>query len=219
MQSKRWFCLFTFLCFTVCGLTESAELWPHRPTDPVNKADVPFAQRVDPEIDRQMRSLEWRCVGPFVGNRGCGVEMHPTDRNVFYHAHSSGGVWKTEDAGQYWVPITDGQINVGSVGAIAVSQSEPDVIYIGTASPNCVIAFLGATACTSQSMAVTPGNMSAWQRHGISRGFVFIPRIRIWSTFLQLATRLDPVRIAASIAARMAGKPGSRFSSSMSRPA
>ena len=82
-----------------------------------------------------IQALEWRCVGPFVGNRGCGVEMHPTDRNVFFHAHSSGGVWKTEDAGQYWVPITDGQINVGSVGAIAVSQSQPDVIYIGTGEP------------------------------------------------------------------------------------
>ena len=77
-----------------------------------------------------IQALEWRCVGPFVGNRGCGVEMHPTDRNVFYHAPSSGGVWKTEDAGQYWVPITEGQINVGSVGAIAVSHSEPEVVYI-----------------------------------------------------------------------------------------
>ncbi|MDA9858781.1 hypothetical protein N9D23_11735 [Rubripirellula sp.] len=112
-----------------------AEIWPHERTKPVEGKDVPFSQKVDPEIDRQMRSLEWRCVGPFVGVRGCGVEMHPTDRNVFYHAHSSGGVWKTEDAGQYWVPITDGQINVGSIGAIAVARSNPDVIYIGTGEP------------------------------------------------------------------------------------
>ena len=48
-----------------------------------SKVPATFAQRVDPEIDRQMRSLVWRCVGPFVGNRGCGVEMHPTDRNVY----------------------------------------------------------------------------------------------------------------------------------------
>ena len=112
-----------------------AETWPLEPTRPVPGSSVPFARIVDSEVDREMRSLEWRCVGPFVGVRGCGVEMHPTDRNVFYHAHSSGGVWKTEDAGQYWIPITDGQINVGSVGAIAVSQSEPDVIYIGTGEP------------------------------------------------------------------------------------
>ena len=62
--------------------------------------------------------------------------MHPTDRNVFYQAHSSSGVWKTDDAGQYWYPITDGQINVGSVGAIALAPSQPDVIYIGTGEPN-----------------------------------------------------------------------------------
>ena len=111
-----------------------AESWPHETTQTVAKEDVPFAQRVDPELDRKMRSLEWRCVGPFVGVRGCGVEMHPTDRNVFYHAHSSGGVWKSEDAGQYWTPITDGQINVGSIGAIALSRSHPDTIYIGTVS-------------------------------------------------------------------------------------
>ncbi len=103
--------------------------------EPVAKEDVPFSQKVDPEIDREMRSLEWRNVGPFVGGRGCGVEMHPSDRNVFYQAHSSGGVWKTDSAGQYWYPITDGQINVGSVGAIAVAPSQPDVIYIGTGEP------------------------------------------------------------------------------------
>ena len=98
----------------------------------------PFAlssEAQDEEFQKQVQALEWRCVGPFMGVRGCGVEMHPTDRNVFFHAHSSGGVWKTEDAGQYWEPITDGQINVGSVGAIAVSRSKPEVIYIGTGEP------------------------------------------------------------------------------------
>jgi len=87
------------------------------------------------EPQRQIQALEWRCVGPHIGVRGCGVAVHPTDRNVFFHAHSSGCVWKTEDAGQYWIPITDGQINVGPVGAIAVSPTNPDIIYIGTGEP------------------------------------------------------------------------------------
>lgn len=134
-QSRYLVAACTVTAFFLIHLPAHAELWPLRPTSPVDRKDVPFAQRVDPEVDRQMRSMEWRCVGPFVGNRGCGVEMHPTDRNVFYHAHSSDGVWKTEDAGQYWEPITDGQINVGSVGAIAVSRSHPEVIYIGTGEP------------------------------------------------------------------------------------
>ncbi|WP_419195023.1 WD40/YVTN/BNR-like repeat-containing protein [Novipirellula herctigrandis] len=127
--------VFALGAFSLGQSQAKAEVWPHEATKPVSNQDVPFAERVDPEIDRRMRSLEWRCVGPFVGVRGCGVEMHPTDRNVFYHAHSSGGVWKTEDAGQYWIPITDGQINVGSVGAIAVARSRPETIYIGTGEP------------------------------------------------------------------------------------
>ena len=92
--------------------------------DPADSAAAPSIQ-----------ALEWRCVGPHIGKRGCGVATHPTDRNVFFHAHSSGGLWKTEDAGQYWVPLTDGQIGVGAVGAVAVSPSNPDVIYIGTGEP------------------------------------------------------------------------------------
>jgi len=83
----------------------------------------------------ELQAFEWRNIGPHAGVRGSGVAMHPTDRNVFYHAHSSGGVWKTEDAGQYWIPITDGQINVGAVGAIAISPTNPDIIYIGTGEP------------------------------------------------------------------------------------
>ena len=82
-----------------------------------------------------IQEMEWRCIGPHMGVRGCGVAMHPTNRNVFYHAHSSGGVWMTEDAGQYWIPLTDGQINVGSIGAIAVAAANPKILYIGTGEP------------------------------------------------------------------------------------
>ena len=84
---------------------------------------------------KDLQGLEWRCVGPHVGNRGCAVAMHPTDRNRFFHGHSSGGLWMTEDAGQYWVPIADKYLRSGSVGAIAVSPSNPDVIYVGTGEP------------------------------------------------------------------------------------
>jgi hypothetical protein len=90
---------------------------------------------INGEFDRLVQDLEWRCIGPHMGVRGCGVALHPTDRNIFYHAHSSGGAWKTEDAGQFWLPMTDGQINFGSVGSIAVSQSSPDTLFIGTGEP------------------------------------------------------------------------------------
>ncbi|VVS91813.1 WD40/YVTN/BNR-like repeat-containing protein [Desulfoluna spongiiphila] len=112
-----------------------AEWRPGEAPEPVPAGPGAFAQKADLEVDREMRSMEWRCVGPFVGVRGCGVAVHPTDKNRFYHAHSSGGVWMTEDNGQYWLPITDGQIHVGPVGAIALAPSNPDIIYIGTGEP------------------------------------------------------------------------------------
>ena len=77
-----------------------------------------------------MRSLQWRCIGPYIGVRGTTVTMHPTDKNLFYHGHSSGGVWKTDDAGQYWTPISDGQFNVGSIGAMAISPIQPDMLEV-----------------------------------------------------------------------------------------
>ena len=79
----------------------------------------------DPEASREMRSLQWRCIGPYIGVRGTTVTMHPTDKNLFYHGHSSGGLWMTEDAGQYWIPISDEHFNVGSIGAMAVSCTTP----------------------------------------------------------------------------------------------
>ncbi len=87
------------------------------------------------EFRSSIQALEWRCVGPYIGVRGTTVTMHPTDRNLFYHGHSSGGVWKTEDAGQYWLPISDGQINVGSIGAMAISPTNPNILYVGTGEP------------------------------------------------------------------------------------
>ena len=87
------------------------------------------------EFEKSIQALQWRCIGPHVGNRGCAVAMHPTEKSKFYHGHSSGGLWMTEDAGQYWTPISDKDFNNGSIGAIAISPSNPDIIYVGTGEP------------------------------------------------------------------------------------
>jgi len=84
----------------------------------------------------EFQALEWRFVGPPVGVRGCSVVGHPTDDQVFFHGHSSGGLWKTDDAGQYWEPVSDGQFKMGSVGAVAIAESDPDVMYVGMGEPN-----------------------------------------------------------------------------------
>lgn len=77
-------------------------------------------------------ALKFRCIGPPRGGRVVAAAGHPTDKNVFYFGGVAGGVWKTVDGGQYWENITDGQFAVSSVGALAVSEADPNVIYAGT---------------------------------------------------------------------------------------
>ena len=74
----------------------------------------------------------WRLIGPFRGGRVVTVAGDVSRPNVFYFGGCAGGVWKTEDAGTYWECITDGYFNTSSVGAIAVSEADPNVIYAGT---------------------------------------------------------------------------------------
>ena len=79
-----------------------------------------------------LNSLEWRCIGPHRGGRSVAVVGDPSDPLVFYFGGSGGGVWKTYDAGTYWECVSDGFLNTGPVGAIAVADSDPNVIYVGT---------------------------------------------------------------------------------------
>jgi photosystem II stability/assembly factor-like uncharacterized protein len=81
---------------------------------------------------RLFRSLEWRCIGPHRGGRVVAVAGHPTETGTFYFGASAGGVWKTTNAGSHWWNISDGFFNTAAVGALAVSDSDPNVIYAGT---------------------------------------------------------------------------------------
>jgi photosystem II stability/assembly factor-like uncharacterized protein len=77
------------------------------------------------------REMRWRCIGPFRAGRTVAISGVAHQPNVFYMAVVNGGVWKTTDSGNTWVPIFDDQ-PTGSVGALAVSESDPNIIYAGS---------------------------------------------------------------------------------------
>jgi photosystem II stability/assembly factor-like uncharacterized protein len=80
------------------------------------------------------QDLRWRNIGPTRGGRSTAAAGVRTQANVFYMGATGGGVWKTENYGISWLPVTDGQIPTGSIGAIDVSDSNPNVVYVGTGS-------------------------------------------------------------------------------------
>jgi photosystem II stability/assembly factor-like uncharacterized protein len=81
--------------------------------------------------DGVLGMLEWRTIGPHRGGRVVAVAGHPRDPMVYYFGATGGGVWKTTDAGWTWKNVSDGFFNSGSVGAVAISASNPQVVYVG----------------------------------------------------------------------------------------
>ncbi|MCG8456592.1 MAG: hypothetical protein MI919_09955, partial [Holophagales bacterium] len=86
----------------------------------------------DPAVDPSLlESLEWREVGPYRGGRSAAVAGIPDDRQTYYFGATGGGVWKTSDAGRTWKSVSDGFFG-GSIGAVEVSEWDPNVVYVGT---------------------------------------------------------------------------------------
>jgi photosystem II stability/assembly factor-like uncharacterized protein len=90
--------------------------------------DVVALESYDPALFREMR---WRMIGPHRGGRTKAAAGIPDRPGVFYVGVCNGGVWKTDDFGRTWTPIFDDQ-PTGSIGAIAIAPSNPDVIYVGS---------------------------------------------------------------------------------------
>src|SRR5215470_17369277 len=82
--------------------------------------------------DSLFHSLKWRNVGPFRGGRANAITGVPGNDKIYFCGYTGGGVWKTDDGGISWRDVSDGFFHTGSIGDIAVANSDPNVIYVGT---------------------------------------------------------------------------------------
>ena len=92
---------------------------------------APSAQSAATFAPAIFRELQWRNIGPHRASRTKALDGVPSQPHTFYIGVVNGGVWKTTDAGRTWQPIFDQQ-STGSIGALAVAPSDPNVIYVGT---------------------------------------------------------------------------------------
>ncbi|HET7218363.1 MAG TPA: hypothetical protein VFJ02_09955 [Vicinamibacterales bacterium] len=83
---------------------------------------------IDPMV---LKALQWRSLGPARGGRSIAVSGVKGRPKEAYFGAVGGGLWKTVDGGEAWAPVTDGQLKSSSVGAVAVSESNPDIVFIG----------------------------------------------------------------------------------------
>lgn len=115
--------LFFALALTICFSAKAQR----------NKKDpTPTAPAVTAtDLNSYFNSVKWRNIGPFRGGRSVTATGVVGDINTYYMGTTGGGLWKTDDMGISWENISDGFFKTGSVGAIAVAESDPNVVYVG----------------------------------------------------------------------------------------
>lgn len=118
------------------------------------------------------KSIEWRNIGPFRGGRSATVTGVANKPNLFYFGSTGGGVWKTTDAGNTWQNISD-RFFGGSVGAVSVSESDPNVIYVGMGEKT-----VRGNVSSGDGMWKSVDGGKSWKHIGLSNSR-HIPRVRI----------------------------------------
>jgi len=109
------------------------------------------------------QALQWRLVGPFRGGRVTAVAGHPDRPNSYFLGATGGGVWKTDDAGQSWHNVSDGFLGAGSIGAIAMAPSNPDIVYVGTGEAP----IRGVATARGDGMYRSDDGGKSWRRIGL----------------------------------------------------
>lgn len=145
------------------------------PFDQINQSAVKEARQQYQKIylnNNQKNSNPWETKGPTnIGGRVTDIARHPTNSEIFYAGLSVGGVFKTSDGGQSWTPIFDDIASL-SIGNLAVSESNPDVIYVGTGEANGNAnsgAFFGTGIYKSEDAGMTWKNVGLENSNHISR--------------------------------------------------
>jgi photosystem II stability/assembly factor-like uncharacterized protein len=123
-----------------------------------------------------LKNLEWTNIGPKRGGRSIAAAGSSQRPNEYYFGATGGGVWKTIDGGNSWNPVTDGKINSSSVGALAVSQSNPDIVYIGMGE-----AQLRQNVLQGDGVYKTTDGGETWEHLGLENTQA-ISRVRIHPT-------------------------------------
>lgn len=121
---QLFFWLLGMLCVAIPGFSQKKPIKTTvaAPTASVNPSTFDASK---------FKSMRWRNIGPFRGGRANTVAGVVGDDNIYYTGYTGGGVWKTDDAGINWHCISDGFFKTGSVGDMAVSESDPNVIFVG----------------------------------------------------------------------------------------
>ena len=117
-------------------------------------------------------ALEYRLVGPFRGGRSAAVTGVPNKPNLFYFGATGGGVWRTKDGGRAWENISDGFFG-GSIGAIEVADSDPNVIYVGGGETT-----VRGNVSSGYGIWKTEDAGKTWVQSGLEKGR-HIPRITV----------------------------------------
>src|SRR5262245_25897133 len=117
---KRRPYLFVLLLATLSAAYPTAQLRPSS-----TRVAAPLMTSVDPSL---FKGMKYRLVGPSRGGRVTTVTGVPSQPRTFYMGVASGGLFRTTDGGGTWTPIADGKIPLGSMGSIAVADSDPNII-------------------------------------------------------------------------------------------
>lgn len=155
--------MWKFICFSVLCCLSIPAMGQKKP---VKNSPAPVkANAATLDYNKHFAPLKWRSIGPFRGGRSGAVTGVVGDPNTYYMGVTGGGVWKTSDMGNTWSNISDGFFSTGSVGAIAVAESDPSRVYVGMGEH----AVRGVMTHHGDGVYVSADAGKTWKKSGLEK--------------------------------------------------